>query len=53
MVTGTVLAATEFRGFLCARYDVTPHDLQKNVTDDIHPSPYILELAAATEALES
>ena len=24
MVTGAVLAATEFCGFLCARYDVTP-----------------------------
>ena len=28
MVTGTVLAATEFRDFLCARYDFTPPNLQ-------------------------
>ena len=28
-VTGTVLAATELRGFLCVRYDITPPNLLK------------------------
>ena len=29
MLTGTVLAATKCRGFLCTCYDVTPHNLLK------------------------
>ena len=33
MVTGTVLAATDICGFLCARYDVTPPPNLQNKYD--------------------
>ena len=47
-VISILLVATEFHDLLCARYDVTPHNL-KNATVALSPSPYITELAAATE----
>ena len=52
-VTGTVLAATDFCGFLCARYDANPPNLQKNVTAALCTSMHVTDLSAATEALSS
>ena len=49
-VTSTVLVATVFFAF-CVRFmDVPPPNLQKYVTAAFHPSPYVTDLAAATEA---
>ena len=53
MVTDTVLAATKFRDFLCARYNVTSSNLKKNATAAISPFPYVTELATSMEDLSS
>ena len=45
-VTGTVLAAAQFRFFLCAHYDVNTPNLQKNVMVALSPLMYATDLAA-------
>ena len=49
-MTGTVLAAMEFRDFLCARYDVTPPNLQEQAMVDLSPSMYVTDLVKAMAA---
>ena len=49
-VTGKVLAATEFRDFLCARYDVTPLNYLKKAAA-LSNYLYVTDLYEATEAL--
>ena len=48
-ITSTLLAPTVFCNFFCARYDVTPPNLLKTVTDAISPSMYVTDLAVSTE----
>ena len=43
-VIGTVLSGMEFSDFLCARYNLTPPNLQKNVMVVPNHSPYITHL---------
>ena len=50
MVTGTVLAATEFCDLLCARYIVTSPTSRETETDAASPLMYITDLASENEA---
>ena len=50
-VTSTVLAATEFLDFLCARYDVILPKLQENVTAYLCPYTYTTDLSEETGGL--
>ena len=51
-VTGTVLLAMEFRIFVCARYNVTPHNLKKWIVSLI-TFPYITDLDLYMEGSSS
>ena len=53
IVAVILLVATEFRGFLCALYDVTPIFFIKKWAADFGPSSYFTYLAAVREALSS
>ena len=54
MVTGAILLATEFCGFLCAHYYVTPPPTSReNITAVAHHPMYVTHLAAEKEALPS
>ena len=49
-VTGTLLAATDFCDFFVHVMMLTPLNFRKNATAMLHPSTYVTDLAAATEA---
>ena len=53
MVTGTLLAATEFLDFFCVYYDVTHHNLQENAVVALSPLIYDTYLAVAMAASSS